>query len=190
MAHAEGIAGENREAIGAAASERAFLAYTRTLLNGQDQAAAAYAAMAKADGCLSEHSPAWPLLEFRRGLIAENLGGDLSAARAAYERAHTAADTNGDALLLSYTWRHLGSIAQQEGDLNKARHCFSESLRLREETGFAIGISPALVALASVSAEPEASRLHAEAARFARAFGGVPAWIAGAQNEAAEASDS
>ncbi|WP_197081124.1 hypothetical protein [Gordoniibacillus kamchatkensis] len=163
MTHAEAMAGDDKAAVGAAASERAFLAYAAALAGGQDRKAEAFAALDKAGNCLDEHSPGWAQHEFRRGLLFENLTGDLVAAQAAYERAHAAAEANGDAMLLSYTSRHLGSIAQRSGELNKAHHYYSESLRLREETAFAIGIAPALAALASVSAEPEASRLRAEA---------------------------
>jgi tetratricopeptide (TPR) repeat protein len=169
--------------IGAVASERAFFAYAMTLLGGQDQAVKARNALEYADRHLSDLSPFRPLLEFRRGLLAENLDEDLKAAVTAYNRAHAAAEANGDELLLSYTSRHLGSIAEQEGDHHTARRYFAESLRLREVSGFVIGIAPALVALASVSPEGEAETLLSEARRLVRAFGGVPVWMASSLEE-------
>jgi tetratricopeptide (TPR) repeat protein len=177
LTDAEGIV-RDHEMIGAVASERAFFAYTMTLLGGQDQSDNAHNALEYADRHLSDLSPFRPLLEFRRGLLAENLDGDLKAAGTAYNRAHAAAEANGDELLLSYTWRHLGSIAQQEGDHQTARRSYAESLRLREVSGFVIGISPALVALASVSPDGKADTLLSEARRLVRAFGGVPVWLA------------
>jgi hypothetical protein len=181
LAHAEAIVLDN-EMIGAIASERAFFAYTMTLLGGQDQAVNARNSLEYADRHLSDSSPFRPLLEFRRGLIAENLLEDLKIAAAAYNRAHAAAEANGDALLLSYTCRHLGSIAQQEGDQHTARRFYAESLRLREVSGFVIGIAPALVTLASVSPEGETDALLSEARRLVRAFGGVPIWLARSLN--------
>lgn len=176
LAHAESIA-EDGEQAGATASERAFFAYITTLFGGQDQATVAYKALELADGQLGDYSSARPLLDFRRGLIIENLKGDPKTALAAYERAHIAAEINGDAHLLSYTTRHLGSLSQNAGDLDTARRYYAESLRYREETGFLIGIAPALVTLASVSSELEASYLLVEASRLVRAFGGQPVWL-------------
>jgi tetratricopeptide (TPR) repeat protein len=176
LAHAESIA-DNDERAGKAASERAFLAYAVTRFCGQDQTEVAYRALEIADNLLGGQSPHRPLLEFRRGLITEVLRGDSKSARAAYERAHIAAETSGDTYLLSYTSRHLGSLAQDAGDTVAAQRYYADSLRHREEAGFLIGIAPALVALASVSAEPEAEHLLAEAARFVRVLGGVPVWL-------------
>ena len=142
----------------AAACARGSLAYNATLLPPNAQGRAR--------------------LDFRRGLIAENLLKDPVSARTAYRRAHAGAEQHHDDLLLSYTWRHLASIAQQDGNLAGARHGFAESLRLREETGFTIGIAPALAALAEVSPAAEAAQLRAESARLVRAFGNVPVWLA------------
>jgi tetratricopeptide (TPR) repeat protein len=137
----------------------------------------AQAALGRASALLPPEAPLRPLLDFRRGLIAQLLLGDPVSARAAYRRAHAGAEQQQDLLLLSYTWRHLASIAQQDGNLAGARHGFAESLRLREETGFTVGIAPALTALADVSPAPEAAQLRAEAARLVRALGGLPFWL-------------
>ena len=118
------------------------------------------------------------LLDFRRGLIAENLSGDPAGARPAFRRAHAGATAHGDQLLCSFTWRHLAGLALRDGELAEARHGFTESLRIREELGYLIGMPPALVSLAEVEPEPEATRLRAEATRLFRPLGGVPVWLA------------
>lgn len=81
-------------------------------------------------------------------------------------------------MLLSFTWRHLASLALREGELAEARHGFAESLRIREELGYLVGTAPALAALADAESEPEATRLRAEAARLFRLLDGVPTWLA------------
>jgi tetratricopeptide (TPR) repeat protein len=177
LTHAEAIASDNEQA-GAVASERAFFGYTATLLNGKEQTDQARSAIEAADALLSANSRFRPLMEFRHGLIFENLSKDIARARSSYELAHEGATAIGDELLLSYTWRHLGSVAQQEGDVERARNCYAESLRLREKAGFLIGIAPALMTLASVSGEPEASQMITEAKRLVKSLNGVPTWLA------------
>jgi hypothetical protein len=162
----------------AAACARGYLAYCATLLQVHDRLDEAQMALGRASAMLPPDAPGRPLLDFRRGLVAENLLKDPAAARTAYRRAHAGAEQQRNDLLLSYTWRHLASIAQQDGNLAGARHGFAESLRLRELVGFAIGIAPALAALAEVSPSPEAVLLRAQAARLVRTFGDVPVWLA------------
>ena len=174
---AEALARSDEER-GAAACERGHLAYAATLLKVRDRADEARAALGRAAALIAPGTPARALLDFRRGLIAENLAGSASAARAAYHRAHTAAATHDDPLLLSSTWRHLAGLALRDGDRAEARHGFAESLRIREELGYLVGTAPALASLADAESEPEASRLRAEATRLFRLLGGVPTWLA------------
>ncbi|WP_326719953.1 MULTISPECIES: hypothetical protein [unclassified Streptomyces] len=163
---------------GAAACERGQLAYAATLLGVRDRADEARAALSRAAALITPGAPARALLDFRRGLVAQNLAHSPESARAAYRRAHAGATANGDLLLLSFTWRHLAGLALQEGELAEARHGFAESLRIREELGFLVGTVPALASLADAETEPEASRLRAEAGRLFRLLGGVPTWLA------------
>ncbi|MEU3963927.1 hypothetical protein AB0F42_29705 [Streptomyces buecherae] len=174
---AEAIAHTDDER-GAAACERGHLAYAATLFGNRDRADEARAALGRAAALLAPDSRTRPLLDFRRGLLAQHLSKNASSAQAAFQRAHAAALSHGDALLSSFTWRHLAAMAEERGDRAEARHGFAESLRIREELGYLIGIAPALVALASVESEPEAARLRAEAGRLVRLLGGVPAWLA------------
>ncbi|WKX73140.1 hypothetical protein [Streptomyces sp. XD-27] len=167
------------EERGAAACERGQLAYASTLFGVRDRADEARAALGRAAALLAPGSPVRPLLDFRRGLIAQHLAQNPTGAQAAFQRAHAGAAAHGDQLLRSFTWRHLAAMAEQNGDLPEARRGFSESLRIREELGFLVGIAPALAALAEVRPEPEASRLRAEAGRLVRLLGGVPSWLAG-----------
>lgn len=166
------------EARGAAACERGQLGYASTLLGVRDRADEARAAMGRAAALIAPGSAGRPLLDFRRGLIAQNLADSAQSARAAYRRAHAGATAHGQTLLLSFTWRHLASLALREGELAEARHGFTESLRIREELGYLVGTAPALAALADAEPEPEATRLRAEAARLFRLLDGVPTWLA------------
>ncbi|WP_439813380.1 hypothetical protein [Streptomyces sp. P9-2] len=162
---------------GAAACERGYLAYAATLFQVRDRADEARAALGRAAALIAPGAPGRPLLDLRRGLIAENLTRSPQAARAAYRRAHAGATAHADPLLLSATWRHLAGLALREGELTEARHGFAESLRIREELGYLVGTAPALVSLADTETEPEASRLREEARRLFRLLGGVPTWL-------------
>ncbi len=167
----------NNSQRAATSCARGFLAYGATVMKVHDRLDEAQAALGRASALLPPDDPARPLLDFRRGLIAHALLGDATAGRAAYRRAHAGAEQQQDAHLLSYTWRHLASIAQEDGNVAGARHGYAESLRLREQTGFAIGIAPALATLAEVSPAPEAAQLRAEARRLVTAFAGTPFWL-------------
>lgn len=163
---------------GAAACERGQLAYAATVLGVRDRTDEARAALGRAAALLEPNAPGRALLDFRRGLLAENLSDTPESARAAYRRAHAGATARGDLLLCSSTWRHLAGLAARGGELAEARHGFAESLRLREELGFLVGMAPALASLADVQPEPEATRLREEAGRLFRLLGGVPTWLA------------
>ncbi|MFF4522169.1 hypothetical protein [Streptomyces bluensis] len=163
---------------GAAACERGQLAYAATLLGVRDRADEARAALGRAAALIAPGAPGRALLDFRRGLLAENLAHSPQAARAAYRRAHAGATAHDDPLLLSFTWRHLAGLALRDGELAEARHGFSESLRIREELGYLVGTAPALASLADAETDPEATRLRTEATRLFRLLGGVPTWLA------------
>ncbi|WP_310717946.1 hypothetical protein [Streptomyces lydicus] len=177
LRHAEALAGDDDER-GGAACERGHLAYAATVLGVRDRADEARSALGRAAALLAPAAAGRPLLDFRRGLMAEHVADSPDAARAAYRRAHAGATAQGDALLLSFTWRHLAGLALRDGELTEARHGFAESLRIREELGFLIGTAPALAALADAAPEGDADRLRAEAARLFRLMGGVPTWLA------------
>lgn len=162
---------------GAAACERGQLAYAATLHQVRDRADEARAALGRAAALIAPGAPGRALLDFRRGLLAENLSRSPQSARAAYRRAHAGAVAHADPLLLSFTWRHLAGLALRDGELTEARHGFAESLRIREELGYLVGTAPALASLADAEVEPEASRLREEARRLYRLLGGVPTWL-------------
>lgn len=163
---------------GGAACERGQLAYAATVLGIRDRADEARSALGRAAALLAPAAPGRPLLDFRRGLMAEHVADSPQSARAAYRRAHAGATARGDLLLLSSTWRHLAGLALRDGELAEARHGFAESLRIREELGFLVGTAPALVSLADAAPEAEAARLRAEAARLFRLMDGLPTWLA------------
>lgn len=174
---AEALA-RNDEERGAAACERGQLAYASTVLAVRDRSDEARAALGRAAALLPPSARGRAMLDYRRGLLAEHLSDTPQSALAAYRRAHAAATALGDGLLVSFTWRHLAGLALREGDVAEARHGFTESLRLREELGYLVGMAPALTALADVEDEPEATRLREEAGRLFRLLGGVPTWLA------------
>jgi hypothetical protein len=174
---AEAVAHSDEER-GGAASERGYLAYGATVFAVHDRADEASAAFGRSAALLGPGSPGRPLLDFRRGLVAENIAADPAAARAAYRRAHAGAVAHGDAFLTSFTWRHLAGLAAAEGDLAEARHGYGESLRIRVGLGHLVGTAPALLSCAEVAADPEeAARLRAEAIRLHTLLGGVPTWL-------------
>ena len=174
---AEALAATDEER-GSAASERGYLAYGATVFSVRDRADEARSAFGRSAALLAPGSPGRPLLDFRRGLVAENIAQNPAAARAAYRRAHAGAVAHGDVFLMSFTWRHLAGLAAAEGDLAEARHGFAESLRIRVELGHIVGTAPALMSLATVTAEPEeAARLKVEAVRLHTLLGAVPAWL-------------
>ncbi|MDH6123967.1 hypothetical protein [Kitasatospora sp. GP82] len=162
----------------AAACARGFLAYVASVLGPRDRLDEAQAALGRTSALLPPDAPGRPLLDFRRGLVAENLLHDRAAAWIAFRRAHDGATERGDELLRSYTWGHLAALALAAGDRERALEGFRASLRLREDLGFTVGVAPALAALAQVSEPVEAARLRAEAARLVQALGGVPVWLA------------
>ena len=162
----------------AASCARGFLAYVASVLGPRDRLDEAQAALGRTSALLPPDAPGRPLLDFRRGLVAENLQRDPTAAWIAYRRAHEGARERGDELLRSYTWRHLAALALANGDTARAEEGFAASLRLREQLGFTVGVAPALAALAEVSAPAEAARMRSEAARLVQALGGVPVWLA------------
>lgn len=174
---AEALAHDKAER-GAAACARGHLAYASTLLKVRDRADEARVALSRAAALLAPGAAARPLLDYRRGLIAQNIAGSPESARAAFRRAHAGATAQGDELLLSFTWRHLAALAMLDGELAEARQGFAESLRIREEMGYLVGTAPALISLADVETEPAAGRLRAEAGRLFRLLGGVPTWLA------------
>ncbi|MFJ4876483.1 hypothetical protein ACIP93_14875 [Streptomyces sp. NPDC088745] len=174
---AEALAKDDDER-GSAACERGHLAYAATVLGVRDRADEARSALGRAAALLHPDSPGRPLLDFRRGLVAEHISDSPQSARAAYRRAHAGATAHNKTLLLSFTWRHLAGLALREGELAEARHGFAESLRIREELGYLVGTAPALAALADAEPEPEASRLRAEASRLFHLLDGVPTWLA------------
>jgi hypothetical protein len=173
---AEAMAASDEER-GAAASERGYLAYGATLFSVRDRADEASSAFGRGAALLSPASPGRPLLDFRRGLVAENLASNPAAARAAYRRAHAGAVAHGDVFLTSFTWRHLAGLAAADGELAEARHGFAESLRIRVSLGHLVGTAPALLALADVSPDDEATPLRTEAARLHSLLGGIPTWL-------------
>lgn len=174
---AEALAASDEER-GAAASERGHLAYGATLFSVRDRADEARSAFGRSAALLSPGSPGRPLLDFRRGLVAENIAENPAAARAAYRRAHAGAVAHGDTFLTSFTWRHLAGLAAADGELAEARHGFAESLRLRVSLGHLVGTAPAMLSLAALEPDPEASRLRAEAARLYELLDGIPTWLA------------
>ncbi|WP_419998718.1 hypothetical protein [Streptomyces boninensis] len=191
---AESLASDNEER-GAAACERGNLAYATTVFRGRDRSDEARVALGRAAALLPPASRLRPRLDFRRGLVAQHITRNAAAAHAAFKRAHEAAAAQGDSLLCSFTWRHLAGLAAAEGEWAEAKKGFTESLRIREDLGYLVGIAPALASLADVEdEEPEAHRLRSEARRLVRLLGGVPRWLADqlaqpAFNQAPTASD-
>jgi hypothetical protein len=177
VVHARSIAVTDAQR-GAAISEHGYLAYVATVLRGSDRASEADHLLKQAVDLVEEDSVTRAWIEFRRGLVAQNLRDEPDSAGRHFEQAHRLATAHGDPLLRSYTTRHLGGMAEHDGDIEAAVTWFTESLHLRYDCGFTVGIAPALAALADVSDPGDAERLRAEAAVLVRALGGIPTWMA------------
>lgn len=175
---AERLAKGNNQLTGAIASERAYLCYLLTRLGLADRGDEAKRAIRLADEALPVNSPRRRLLLFRQGLIIQYLDDDGEAAAELYRAAQIAAEATGDRLLLADVFRHLGAHAHGEGDVEAAATLLTDSLRLRMDCGFVVGLAPIMVALADVSPPERAAQLRDEAARWHAALGGVPAWLA------------
>jgi tetratricopeptide (TPR) repeat protein len=115
--------------------------------------------------------------------------GDDGAARPLLEQGHALAVECGDALLRSYTARHLGFSELEAGRPEEGRELLEESLRLRREVGHLPATAAALEALAELDLregrrEEAAARLD-EAAELAHEAGAtrVLFWIEQARSE-------
>jgi tetratricopeptide (TPR) repeat protein len=104
---------------------------------------------------------------FYAGLIGELLRGDAEAGRLGYEEALRLGEESGDELIVSYACRHLGSLAFDAGDVDRARALLRRSLELRQRLGCVPHVLAQLFALAEVDAA-ESVAGAAAAARMVR----------------------
>lgn len=163
------------EQRGAAASERGHLAYASTHFGVRDRTDEARSALGRAAALLDPASPARPLLDFRRGLMAQYLSDSPQDAEASYRRAHAEATARGDRLLTAASCHQLGTLELLSGEPGEARRLLAEALRLREEAGDLVGVALALQALADSHPPAEAARLRREATRLNQLLGLRPA---------------
>jgi tetratricopeptide (TPR) repeat protein len=123
------------------------------------------------------------------GTFHQVVRGDGGTALPALERSYELATQAGDKLTLSYAVRHLGFAAMADKHVDLARERLEESVRLRQELGFAPGVAAGLLALAELSAETgdhqRAQALLDQADVVAEASGadGIRRWIKEAQTE-------
>lgn len=167
---AEAVAHGDEER-GLAACERGQLAYAATRQGVRDRTDEARSALGRAAALLRPSGPARPLLDYRRGLMAQYLGDSPQDAEAAYRRAYAESAGRPDRegrLLTAAVLLQLGTLELLAGELAEARTLFTRCLRLREETGYLIGTPQALTALAEAVPAPETARLREEAARLTR----------------------
>jgi tetratricopeptide (TPR) repeat protein len=165
------------EERGLAACERGQLAYAATQQGVRDRTDEARSALGRAAALLRPAGPARPLLDYRRGLMAQYLSDSPQDAEAAYRRAHAEVAGRRDResrLLHAAVLLQLGTLELLGGELTEARALFTQCLRLREETGYLVGIAPALTALAEAVPAPQAARLRGEAARLSQLLGNGP----------------
>lgn len=95
-------------------------------------------ALAKRAGALRERAPdaaRRARAAFYCGVIDELLRGDAVAARSGYEEALRLGEESGDELIVSYACRHLGSLASDAGQVDRARALVRRSLELRQRLG-------------------------------------------------------
>lgn len=109
---------------------------------------------------------------FYAGLVADNLGGDTTAARSAFTAALEAAE---DDLTTSEALRHLGYHASEAGDAEQARQMWEQSAELRQRAGAVPYVLSQQLLLAGLAREAgsqaEAGALADQVRRWARALG-------------------
>jgi hypothetical protein len=112
---------------------------------------------------------------FYAGLIADNLRGDVAAARAAFAATLDAALAAGDDLTVSEALRHLGYHHGEDGDSEQARQMWERSAELRQRAGavpYALSQELLLAGLARDTGDPDQARAVAgQVRRWARALG-------------------
>jgi tetratricopeptide (TPR) repeat protein len=86
------------------------------------------------------------------GIFHQVVRNDDEAALPMFERAAELAAQAGDKLVLSYALRHQGIAEHLAGHLDVARERLEESIRLRQEVGFAAGVAANMVGLAYIAA--------------------------------------
>jgi hypothetical protein len=88
---------------------------------------------------------------FYGGLVADLFAGDAETARRRYEQARTAAEEADDDLVLSYALRHLGILAERDGDAATAREHAQRSMELRQRYGCVPHVLAQQLALAELA---------------------------------------
>ena len=112
---------------------------------------------------------------FWQGCYHQVLADDDEIARPLFERALELSKQAGDALMTSYSLRHLGISCHMAKNLDAAEHLLQESTRLRRAIGFEAGVAANLVGLAFIAldrGDREQAQIRAqEAERTARGCG-------------------
>jgi hypothetical protein len=127
--------------------------------------------------------------QFWIGCFHQVVRDDAAAGLPALERSYELATQAGDKLIQSYAVRHLGFEAMATDRLDLARERLEESVRLRQELGFAAGVAAGLLALAELAATAgdlgQARILLDRATVVADASnaGGIRRWIDAARAE-------
>jgi tetratricopeptide (TPR) repeat protein len=174
IADAEGFASRGSQS-GLALTERAILALARFKAGDKRSGVEAEALIERAIEVVDDDIEAGKVL-FTLGAIRE-ARGDLGGAREAYQSAYEQVDIDKSPVLASMILRHRAELARQRNEIAQARVELFKAIRLREVSGFSVGLAPLLSALAELSQGSEAERLVCEAGRLLRAFGGVPVWL-------------
>jgi hypothetical protein len=90
---------------------------------------------------------------FYAGLIAEVLRGDAETGGAFYAEALRTGEEAGDELIVSYALRHLGFLAAQAGDPDRACEPLERSMELRQQLGCVPHVLAQQLALAELAQE-------------------------------------
>jgi tetratricopeptide (TPR) repeat protein len=116
---------------------------------------------------------------FYQGVIADNLRGDTSGARASFEEALRLGEEAGDELVTSYALRHLGYLVWQAGDVAAGREMLRRSLELRARVGCVPHVLAQQLALAELARDTGdaawARTVAGEVRSWASAFDGT--WL-------------
>jgi tetratricopeptide (TPR) repeat protein len=127
---------------------------------------------------------------FWRGCYCQVLAGDDETARPLFEQALDLSKQAGDALMASYSLRHLGISRHMAKDLDAAERLLQESTSLRRALGFEAGVAANLVGLAFIAldrGDRQQAHMRAQEAEHAAQKCGANA-VAGWARQASEAA--
>jgi tetratricopeptide (TPR) repeat protein len=157
--------GSDRPLVGAALDALGMAYYSRRMLGNEGTWEQADAYFVRATPLLAGTDEE-DRVRFHLGLVRQQRGED-EPARVEFERSLAAADKTGDRMYRSFAERHLGYLAEKQGDLGRALELQRASLADREAVGLVPGAAMAHLAVGDLLLK--LNRLDEARAHYAKA---------------------